>query len=235
MNLEAVQLWWIHPEAYVLKPEDWNVLSEEERAQQQRFIPPIKRHEYAVTRLLVRKVLSRTLGLTPQELAFVPNEWGRPAVAGSTAVRFNLSHTEGLVVCAVSSSREVGVDTELRSRAPRILGMAERVFAPLELAELLALPESAREERAVTLWTLKESYIKARGRGLSLALDGFAFRFQDERISLDVEPRLDDVGSRWQFQVHAFGAHRVSVAVEAPAEATPVHVTWCEGAQLLSL
>lgn len=229
----TAQLWWVRPEAYQVNEADLRLLSDEERAQQQRFIPPPKRHEYLVTRLLVRTVLGQALGVAPESLTFTANEWGRPELSVPSALRFNVSHTEGLVVCLLSWAFEVGVDTELMSRAPRILGMAPRVFAPLELSELQALPGDRHEERAVTLWTLKESYIKARGRGLSLALDGFAFRFDQERVRVEVEPRLHDDGSRWQFQVHTLGPHRVSVAMGVPVDAPPAELEFREAVHLL--
>ena len=196
------------------------LLNAEERQQQQRYIPPAKQHEYLVTRVLVRSVLGAALDIAPEALQFVANEWGRPALApdsSSAPIYFNISHTDGLVVCLVSTEYELGVDTELLSRAPKLLALAPNVFAPKELSDLAALSEVAQMLRAVRLWTLKESYIKARGMGLALPLDGFAFRFAGERISLEVEPALNDDGERWQFQTQILGPHCVSMAIALPA------------------
>ena len=129
-------------------------------------------------------------------------------------LHFNVSHTDGLVVCLVSTEHEVGVDVELFSRAPKLLELAPTVFAPRERAALAALPGAAQAGRAVTLWTLKESYIKARGMGLALPLDGFAFHFADDQIRLDVAPALGDDGARWQFHCQRLGAHCLSTALD---------------------
>jgi len=219
----STRLWWVRPESIQVTPAALALLNSEERAQRQRFIPAEKRHEHFVTRVLVRTVLGQALGLAPEAVAFVPNAWGRPELPPPATLKFNVSHTPGLVVCLVSSNHEVGVDTELLSRAPKLLRLAPKVFAPKELNDLMALPEGEQAQRAVTLWTLKESYIKARGRGLSLPLAGFAFRFEGDVIHLEVEPALEDDGGRWQFQTRAFGAHLISTAIAWPP-AEPVQV-----------
>jgi 4'-phosphopantetheinyl transferase len=216
----TTRLWWVRPEDFQASPAALALLNAEERQQQQRYIPPAKRHEYLVTRVLVRSVLGEALGIAPEALQFVANEWGRPALApGSTTtpIYFNISHTDGLVVCLVSTEYELGVDTELLSRAQSLLAMAADVFAPKELSDLAALAEDEQMLRAVHLWTLKESYIKARGMGLALPLDGFAFRFSGDRISLEVEAELNDDGARWQFQTQMLGPHCVSMTIALPA------------------
>jgi 4'-phosphopantetheinyl transferase len=215
-------LWWVRPEAIQSSPATLALLSDDERQQQQRYLSPLKRQEHLATRVLVRSLLGGALGVAPASLQFVHNEWGRPALSPAfspAAVHFNLSHTEGLIVCLVSSQHEVGVDTELLARAPELLALGPEVFAPKELKDLAALPLEERAQRAVVLWTLKESYIKARGMGLALPLDGFAFRFADGQISLELEPSLSDDGLCWQFQTLVMGQHCISLAISSPAGA----------------
>lgn len=218
---KATQLWWVNPETLSASPEALALLDAEEHAKHQRFIPPEKKHEFLVTRVMLRSLLGEALGAAPEEVRFAFNEWGRPALAPPSPLRFNVSHTQGLVVCLLSWTHEVGVDTELLARAPRLLALAPKVFSPREQGELYVLPKEAQEARAVQLWTLKESYIKARGMGLLLPLHGFSFRFEGHRIRLEVEPELEDDGGRWQFQTLPLGPHLVSTAIACPA-AEPV-------------
>ena len=209
-----IQLWWLKPETLEATPETLALLTPEERAQHQRFIPPLKRHEYLATRVLVKTVLGRTLGIAREEVRFTTNQWGRPELSPASSLRFNITHTEGLVALLLSDEHDIGVDTERLARAPRLLALAPNVFARSELSELAALPMDHQAHRALTLWTLKESYIKARGMGLALALDGFAFRFDSAgAVRLEVEPRLNDDGARWQFQTLTHGEHLISTAV----------------------
>jgi 4'-phosphopantetheinyl transferase len=213
----VTRLWWVNPGTYHPTAAGLALLTAEERTQHQRFLIPAKQHEYLVTRVLIRTVLGHALGIAPGAVPFEQNEWGRPSLPSPATLRFNLTHTDGLVLCLLSDEHEVGVDTELISRAPTLLRLAPRVFAPNELAELHALPPEQQLHRAVTLWTLKESYIKARGMGLALALDGFAFRFHEGGVRLEVEPALHDDGARWQFETRTLGPHLVSTALSQPA------------------
>lgn len=222
------RLWWMRPESVSANPEALALLDEAERARHQRFLPPLKKHEFLVTRVMVRTLLGAALGEAPESLRFVLNEWGRPDLPPPSPLRFNVSHTTGLVVCLLSEAHEVGVDTELLARAPRLLALAPKVFAPRERRDLAALPAQRQEERAVLLWTLKESYIKARGMGLLLPLQAFAFSFEDDRIRLEVEPELEDDGARWQFQTQRLGGHLVSTAIANP-NPVAVEVTEFEG------
>jgi 4'-phosphopantetheinyl transferase len=228
----TTRLWWVRPETFLASPAMLGLLSDQERAQQQRFLPPAKRQEYLVTRILVRSVLGEVLGVAPQALQFVSNEWGRPALVTALShspLYFNVSHTEGLIVCLVSTEGEVGVDTESFARAPDLLTLAPDVFSAKELSDLAALPVQDQAQRAVVLWTLKESYIKARGMGLSIPLDKFSFRFESGGVRLEVEPELGDDGKRWQLQSQTFGSHCISTAIALPNTDTIEYLTFCPG------
>ena len=88
------------------------LLTEDERAKVSRYRFEKDRHTSLVTRALVRTVLSRYAAVSPEDWRFIANEFGRPEISepgGERSLRFNLSHTEGLVVCLVSRDREVGV------------------------------------------------------------------------------------------------------------------------------
>ena len=92
----------------------------------------------------------------------------------------------------------LGVDLEdMRRQVP--LDLACRYFAPSELRALSALGAAAQPARLLQLWTLKESYVKARGMGLSIALDRFSFRLASDRIFFTPEPDRDFLPSDWQY------------------------------------
>ena len=224
---DVAHLWVARPEELAASAEALALMAPDESTQQKRFIFPEHRHEYLATRVLVRRVLGRYLDVPPASLRFVRNEHGRPALEQpKSALSFNLSNTPGLVVCLVSGHYTVGVDTELASRAANILGIARTVFAEAELRDLLALEGDARERRAVTLWTLKEAYIKARGMGLTLPLEKFAFAFQaGAEVRIEIDPSLGDDATQWQFRTLELGVHRVSTAITCcPAEEVRIAV-----------
>jgi 4'-phosphopantetheinyl transferase len=120
--------------------------------------------------LLARYAVGQYLGNPVQEINLVFGEKGKPHISNLSDVHFNISHSGHYVVCAVAP-KEIGIDVErIRSVNLRI---AERFFSPSEISDLMALGEEARMHYFITLWTIKESYLKAIGRGLTQHLNSF--------------------------------------------------------------
>ena len=215
-------LWWIRPDTLTDPAELARcraLLTDDERAKVDRFRFARDRHVCLVTRVLVRATLSRYSDVPPDRWRFRTNDHGRPEIQSpSSTIHFNLSHTKGLIVCLVSLDREIGVDVESLDRASRWGDLAERFFAPREAAALQRLEASEGPTRFLEYWTLKESYIKARGLGLAIPLTGFSFdlpaRAPDD-IRIRFTPAGDDDATRWQFTLERFGDdHLVATAVE---------------------
>ncbi|ATA56050.1 phosphopantetheinyl transferase [Variovorax boronicumulans] len=159
------------------------LLSAQELSKQARFHFARDRHRELLTRTLVRSVLSRYAPVVPHAWQFTSNAFGRPRIGAPDALEavglnFNLSHTDGLIVLAVARHIELGVDTENIERKAA-LDVANHYFSPAEARALDALPAAFQAERFFELWTLKESYIKARGLGLQIPLDSFGFALDD--------------------------------------------------------
>jgi 4'-phosphopantetheinyl transferase len=181
------------------------LLSEDEQRKQIRFHFARDRHRYLVTRAMQRTVLSKYVDVAPRAWRFTVNDYGRPSVAaehaGTRGIEFNLSHTDGLVVMGVTRQRSIGVDVEnVRAREVDI-EIADRYFAREEVVALRTLPDQKQKQRFFEYWTLKESYIKARGMGLSIPLEGFAFNLEDpQQIRLTIDRGLQDYAGRWWFR-----------------------------------
>jgi 4'-phosphopantetheinyl transferase len=181
------------------------LLNPAERQQHLRFYFAKDRCRYVVTRALVRTMLSRYVPeVRPENWTFRNNEYGRPEPANAEAAHdgltFNLSHTDHLILLAVARNRVLGVDTENFGVREAAVEVADRYFSAQETATLRSLPEDHHQRRFFEYWTLKESYIKARGMGLSIPLDKFGFSFPGDRhIELTVHPELGDDAGRWYF------------------------------------
>jgi len=207
------------------------VLSEPERARWKRFVSVDAQLQYLVSRALVRTTLSRYAEVPEHEWEFETNRYGRPHIALPQAARnilFNLSNTTGLVACAVAKDCEIGIDVENVMRALDIDALAPAVFAPAELADVRQSPSRDRRDRFFSYWTLKEAYIKGRGRGLSLPLDGFWLDLNGSSPRLNVTDRCPDNPERWRFHMYApTPEHRMAIAVAAPPGAEPsICVRW---------
>jgi 4'-phosphopantetheinyl transferase len=151
-------------------------LATDELDRMARFYFQKDRDHFIVGRGLLRTILGRYLNTEPAALRFCYNFYGKPALAtefGDGRLRFNMSHAHGLALYAVTCDREIGVDVEYIRTDFACEEIAERFFSPYENAVLRALPADTKYMAFFTCWTRKEAYIKARGMGLSLALDQF--------------------------------------------------------------
>ncbi len=214
-------------------------LTDDERSRRDRYVREVDRHTFVVTRALVRSVLSQHGPFAPDEWRFDVNAHGCPSVvdrqAGDPRLCFNVSHTAGLVALAVARGHRVGVDVEDARRAMRH-DVAGHHFAPAEVADLRALPAEAQPRGFFEYWTLKEAYIKARGMGLALPLDAFAFALRlPDPPTISFVPGFDDVPERWQFwQAWPTAAHRLSLAIEREGSDLPVTLAHVPVASLLA-
>ena len=202
------------------------LMSDTETEREARFHFPDDRLRYLVTRALVRTVLSQCAPVSPEDWAFSANKYGRPEIANAPAgvnISFNISHTKGLIVLGVTHGRALGVDVEnVRSRkiSP---GIPERFFAAEEVKALSTQPPEQQHDRFFEYWTFKESYVKARGMGLSIPLGKFAFLYPDERaVSIAIDPELNDQAERWQFwQFQPAPEYLVAVCAERQGAQSP--------------
>ncbi|MGH8294122.1 MAG: 4'-phosphopantetheinyl transferase family protein [Steroidobacteraceae bacterium] len=202
------------------------LLGEDERARQARFRFARDQRRYLITRALVRTVLSRYAPVRPEDWAFSAGPRGRPAISAlppGPALEFNVSHSADLVMLGVTSGRALGIDVEgIEAREADIRGL-DRYFAPEESAALLSLPPSARRRRFFELWTLKESYLKARGMGLAIALDAFRFELTGEQgLTLHVRPELGDSANAWRlWQLALRSGYLAAICAARGGEASP--------------
>jgi 4'-phosphopantetheinyl transferase len=205
------------------------LLTPEEQERMTRFLFAGDRRRFLITRAHVRTMLSRYAKVNPTDWRFMANVHGRPEIldrpAGVPDLRFNLSHTEGLIACAVTVGREVGVDVEYIDR--RLThDVAGRFFAPREVVDLRSLPVADQPRVFYDYWTLKEAYIKARGFGLALPLGDFAFHLAPPApVTITFEPSLNDDPATWQFeQAWPTPQHRLGLAIRRIGPDLPVRI-----------
>ncbi|HZT81161.1 MAG TPA: 4'-phosphopantetheinyl transferase superfamily protein [Gemmataceae bacterium] len=218
LGRDEIHLWYVftaHAGAGRLRACE-ELLSEEEQAERQRFLVERPRQQHLLARALVRTTLSRYADVSPREWRFARSRFGKPAVAAPAGVplRFNVSHSHGVVACAVSREWEIGVDVEDAGRDLDWLGLA-RWFAAEEQTRLRELPAADRRLAFFELWTLKEAYVKARGEGMSMPLSTFAFRTGPGGV--EFAPPPDDDPAAWHFEQFWIGPrHRGALAVRRP-------------------
>jgi 4'-phosphopantetheinyl transferase len=196
-----------------------DLLDEGETARLGRFRVEVDRTTYLVAHALLRSVLSVHAPADPRSWRFAAGPHGKPSVAAPSEHRdisFNLSHARGRVAVAVALGREVGVDVEDAARAGALEDLADRYLSPVEVCALRALHPKARRERFLACWTLKESYLKARGTGLSLPLSALTFHLDEgPAVRATFDPSTRDDPARWAFALLAPGpGHPAAVAIQ---------------------
>ena len=206
------------------------LLDDDECRRADRFVYAAHRHLFLVAHVLGRLALSAAFpDITPAQWRFAVNAWGRPALAppwDATGLHFNLSHTTGLAACIVAGRYEAGVDVEDRTRQVGGPAVAERFFAAREVRALREGPASGQRDMFFRFWTLKEAYIKARGRGISLGLDRFWFDLTGETPRIGWDPGLDEEPDSWCFiEARPTGRHALAVAIrDRESRTVPVDI-----------
>jgi 4'-phosphopantetheinyl transferase len=231
--LNHVEVWTVRqdaPEVQARLDLYRSLLTVDELQRARRFLRAEDEARFVIGRALARTMLSAFAPVGPRAWSFFIDEHGRPVLAtlpdGAPDLRFNLTHTDGLVACAVTIGREVGVDAENINRT-LTHDIAERFFSSREVADLHALPAAEQAVVFFDYWTLKESYIKARGLGLALPLGQFTFlRPPGAAPTIEFAPELHDDAASWQFaQFWPSANHRMAVAVRRRGEDLPISVT----------
>jgi 4'-phosphopantetheinyl transferase len=178
---------------------------------------------FGLGREMARSLVGAALDVPPEAWIWREGPHGRPEIASpASGLHFNLSHSAGLVVCALSRDRAVGVDVEdLTRRAPDV-SIVSRYCSPAEAEDVFARADDWCD-RFLTYWTLKEAYLKATGLGISVHLSDISFTVDgggQPRIRfLDSLAGTDD---RWRFHLLRLEPHHLAaVAVETRDGASP--------------
>ena len=217
-----------------------DLLDASERDRLRRFRFEADGTAYLAAHALLRSVLSHLAPVDPRLWRFRTGEHGKPFVDEPTSHRhlaFSLSHTAGRVAVAVATRAAVGIDVEHAGRASSLLKHLDRFLSPTEARTIRALPPEARRDRFLAHWTLKESYLKACGLGLSVPLQDLSFHIDEgPGVRVSFEPTVRDDPASWQFLcVAATSEHPMAVAVRrAGGMEVPVRVHEAREIPLLS-
>lgn len=151
------------------------LLSKDETARAQRFKFARDRERYIVGRAVLRCILASYRNDDPRALRFEYGEHGKPRFAAQERQwpRFNLAHSDGLALCAITRETEIGVDLERVVDLPDGEVVARDYFSTLEREALAQVPPDERSAAFFNCWTRKEAYLKAVSQGLAAPLDRF--------------------------------------------------------------
>jgi len=212
--LEAsVHVWAVRlddPGVDLERGRDW--LSPAERERAARFIFDRDRRRYLVAHIALHDILSRYLPIEPAHLSFDLGPNGKPKLnqmTTSSAIEFNLSHSNEMALLAIAYGREVGVDIEHVREKFGFQEVAERFFTAKEVAAMRGLPATLRRQAFFKCWTSKEAFLKAKGTGLSGALDEVEISLgSDEQVRITA-----NVPNWWLFEVAPIANYEAALVV----------------------
>ncbi|HTC69765.1 MAG TPA: 4'-phosphopantetheinyl transferase superfamily protein [Acidothermaceae bacterium] len=157
-----------------------------------------RRRSFVLGRILLRLTVARRTGVRPDEVVLEIEPSGRPVLAAPlNGFSVSISHSGGYVVVGVAN-RNIGVDVERLRQSVRFPQVAARVCSPRELRRIGRLDGQAKERAFLTVWSRKEAYGKAIGRGIAFPMRSVTVGPSGSRVSggeggwrvsdLDVDP-----------------------------------------------
>jgi 4'-phosphopantetheinyl transferase len=153
-----------------------SILSTGEIERAKRFIFEKDRKQYIVAHGILRLLLARYLEMEAEGINFSTIKKGKPVLdlSDPSDYRFNMSHSNNLVIYAITRKREVGIDIEYARKFTNCDLIADSFFSQKEIVEYFSLPAELRMKAFYTCWTRKEAFIKAVGEGFYFPLDSFS-------------------------------------------------------------
>ncbi len=188
---KPIQIWT------VIKSSDLNIatyfdyLSGGEKIVAEKFRFPKDRANYVLGRAILRFLAGGYLKRDPKKIQFAYNKYGKPEFADPSPLSFNIAHSEDAIVFGFSKSGPVGIDVEKIKTNFDVLEIARRYFSPAETEALETCSGKDQIRAFYRCWTRKESFIKAKGKGLSFPLDAFT-------VSLDNDLSARLIATNWK-------------------------------------
>ena len=143
-------------------------LPEDDKQRTHQYHYDADRLRFAKCHCLLRRIIAAWKGIQPIQVTFRRGENGKPFLCHSGGLQFNISHTHGSAIFAFCHESEIGIDIEYIERDADFDGVALKVFTPLEQNMLRQLNGREKRRGFFRLWTAKEAFMKATGRGFSL-------------------------------------------------------------------
>lgn len=227
---QAVSLTGQRPDKLVLNPHEIHVwmftldqppdkadylaslLSPDELSRAARYLSEKAGQRFTVGRGWLRLILSVYLKGTPGNLVFRYGANGKPYLETSSSGNgngsppsFNLTHSNGIALLAITQRGHIGIDLEYIHAIPEIATIASHYFSPRECAALGSLPEKEKITAFLNIWTSKEAYIKARGDGFSLPFNSFDIAVYKHNAEIKIETNSPNSGNvltpdpQWRF------------------------------------
>jgi len=147
----------------------WMLLNAEEQ-KKAAHLQNNRRKQFIVVRGRLRCLLAEYTHEDPATIIFSKNRYGKPFLQNNEDLVFNISHSADKLLIAVAVQCQMGVDIEIWKPRGDLMPLVDRCFALSEKKYWSGLPFSTRTAAFYSIWTRKEAFVKAVGRGIALGL-----------------------------------------------------------------
>jgi 4'-phosphopantetheinyl transferase len=218
-----VHVWHALLDKFEVGPLLYTALSADEQAKRDSFLREREWKRFAVGRALLRVILGRYLGIAPGKIRLARNCHGKPSLEGLQKVRrvrFNLSHSNGFALYAVTLDREIGVDLECIAHIQELEQVADRFFSERERTLIHSLKGVQKDEVFFRIWTRKEALLKAQGQGFSglTATAGDSMNWASAKSLRGFGPNKNRLSSLSVEELDICPGFAAAVAVEGPID-----------------
>ena len=207
-----------------------SILAEDEINRVNRFRFHKDRERFVAGRGLLRVILSPYLGLPANEIIFTYGCHGKPGLRrqdGRPPIEFNLAHSAGTAIYAITRDRPVGIDIELVNPEFPIESVAERFFSKVEVAAFRSLPRDMQRIAFFKCWTRKEAFIKALGDGLSCPLSDFDVSLTPGEPARLLSVRWGSDEAHWSMEdIESVAGYAAAIVFSGPQ--CRMHITQCD-------
>ncbi|MBX4266070.1 4'-phosphopantetheinyl transferase family protein [Clostridium estertheticum] len=160
----------------------------EKKCKIQKFINKKDKIRTLIGEILIRIIINRELGIKNEHIIFEKNQYGKPYLKGYPKFNFNIAHSGDFVVCAIDD-KPIGIDIE-EVRHIEYEALAKSFFSVSEFNYIVEKELDVQISKFYEIWTLKESYIKCCGKGLSTSLNSFSIdidKYENIKVIIDNE------------------------------------------------
>ncbi len=155
------------------------ILSSDQKKKASKFVFEKDRISYIISNGLLRKLLASYTGISMMNIKFIYNDFGKPLLINNNNIKFNLSHSNEYCLIGINRNDNIGVDIEWINKNIAIDDIAGNYFSNNEINKFNSVKPNHKITSFYKIWTRKEAFIKAVGKGLSIPLNSFDVDLDD--------------------------------------------------------
>ncbi len=178
LTKQQIHLWYISLDIKVSPSSLFSILSIDEQQKANNFYFEQHKTSYILRKIALRQILSKYCMITSNAINFKYTYYQKPYFEiNPFNLQFNMSHSHNMAILAITKIHPIGADLEYLKPIEDVTDLALQFFSPQEFSKFALVPTNQKVKAFYTIWTRKEAFVKAIGKGLSYSLNTFDVAF----------------------------------------------------------